>query len=66
MKSTKQKTATIVSYRVFGTRNTACYVKYKGKQVKEVFDNNYESTQIKDAIAWCVDNGFTHFKLVYN
>ena len=61
------KTATIISYHVFGTKNTkAISITYKGKQLHHFMNNGYESDNIKIAIAWAKSNGFTHFKIVYN
>ena len=62
------KTATIISYHVFGTKNTnAIEITYKGRQLYRFMNNNsYESDNIKAAIAWAKSNGFTHFKIVYN
>ena len=62
-----KKTATIISYHVFGTKNTnAVEITYKGKQLHHFMNNGYESDNIKTAIAWAKSNGFTHFKIVYN
>ena len=62
------KTATIISYHVFGTKNTnAIEITCKGRQLYRFMNNNsYESDNIKTAIAWAKSNGFTHFKIVYN
>ena len=62
-----KKTATIISYHVFGTKNTnAIEITHKGKQLHHFMNNYYESDNIKAAIAWAKSNGFTHFKIVYN
>ena len=62
-----KKTATIISYHVFGTKNTnAIEITHKGKQLHHFMNNGYESDNIKTAIAWCKQQGFTHFKIVYN
>ena len=62
-----KKTATIISYHVFGTKSTkAISITHKGKQLHHFMNNSYESDNIKAAIAWAKSNGFTHFKIVYN
>lgn len=61
------KTATIVSYHVFGTKNTkSCDVCYKGKRLHNITANDYESALVKQAVIWSKANGFTHFKIIYN
>ena len=61
------KTATIISYHVFGTKNTkAIDITYRAKQLYHFMNNSYESDNIKAAIVWCKQQGFTHFKIVYN
>lgn len=61
------KTATIISYHVFGTKHTkAIDITYKGKQLHHFMNNGYEVDNIKTAIAWCKQQGFTHFKIKYN
>ena len=62
-----KKTATIISYHVFGTKNTnAIEITYKGKQLHRFMNNYYESDNVKSAVVWCKEKGFTHFKIVYN
>ena len=43
-----KKTATIISYHVFGTKNTnAIEITYKSKQLHHFMNNGYESDNIK-------------------
>jgi len=61
------KTATIISYHVFGTKSTkAICITYRGKQLHHFMNNCYEADNIKTAVVWCKQNGFSHFKIVYN
>lgn len=61
------KTATIVSYHVFGTKSTKCCdVCYRGKRVFTIAEENYESALVKKAVERAKDNGFTHYKIIYN
>lgn len=61
------KTATIISYHVFGTKGTkAISINYRNKQLYHFMNNCYEADNVKKAVIWCKQQGFTHFKIVYN
>lgn len=61
------KTATIETYRQYGSRYAYYYadVYYRGKRIARM-EGHIEREVVKDAVDWTIENGFTHYKLRVN
>ncbi len=61
----KQKTATIRTNHIFGTKNAYCSdVIYRGKLLK-TFSGDTAQNLTNTARAWAHDFGFTHTKIIF-
>lgn len=65
MRTTKQKTAKIVTYKIYGTDSYACDLYYYGKIRHSVMAQE-EKHCVNAVKMWASGQGYTHIQLIVN